>query len=149
MYLLAVAAFLPNRNCSTAFYNGLFKKLARCRALPAFIQLWENRFNTGVIYNTAIRCFAARRRTTLGFRIWGVYEKLRAEDAERCYLVTDRAVYTSGEDLWFRAFLVLEASQRLSTGSESLIVDLVDDKDQLITQVLLNSGHQPSAGQKQ
>lgn len=66
-------------------------------------------------------------------------QAVRAGKQEQVYLQTDRSVYTVGDVLWFKAFVTDSLNKRLSRKSEVLYVDLVNEKDQVIKQLLLHA----------
>jgi len=63
---------------------------------------------------------------------------IRSNEHQRAYLVTDRSIYKAGEYLWFNACLLDAASLKLSHKSRFLFVDMVNDKDNVIKQVILD-----------
>ncbi len=64
---------------------------------------------------------------------------IRAHDNERAYLVTDKSVFIAGESIWFKAFLLKSMSQKISSKSKFLFVDLVDEKDSVIKIVIMDA----------
>lgn len=72
--------------------------------------------------------------------------KIRTSESERCYLVTDRSIYLTEESIWFRAFLLRSISQRISSQSKHLFVELSNEKDSLIVLLLLDARHQQLSG---
>src|SRR4051812_18149123 len=68
-----------------------------------------------------------------------VIQNLRSNVKEKIFLQTDRSVYGVGETLWFKAYIVDSLSNRLTAKSKILFVDLVDDRDSLLTQLLLHA----------
>jgi hypothetical protein len=56
---------------------------------------------------------------------------------EKTYLQTDRAYYSSGEDIWFSAYLVNGKSTSLTNTSNNLYVELINSKAQLIDSKLI------------
>ena len=64
---------------------------------------------------------------------------IRATEKQRAYLVTDKSVYRAGEYIWFKAFLLNTVSQRISTKSNFLFVDVVSDEDKIINRVILDA----------
>jgi hypothetical protein len=54
---------------------------------------------------------------------------------EKVYLHTDKSVYTVGEKVWFRAYLVDARDHRPRVFSRFMYVDLVDRRDSLVTRV--------------
>ncbi|MEO8712505.1 MAG: hypothetical protein ABI405_10300, partial [Parafilimonas sp.] len=66
---------------------------------------------------------------------------IRATEKQRAYLVTDKSVYSAGEYIWFKAFLLNTVSQKISTISNFLFVDVVNDKDEVINRVILDAAN--------
>jgi hypothetical protein len=64
---------------------------------------------------------------------------IRTHDKQRAYLVTDKSVFTAGESIWFRAFLLNAVSQKTNTKSNFLFVDLVNEKDVVIKGLILDA----------
>ncbi|WP_316783686.1 hypothetical protein [Pedobacter frigiditerrae] len=56
---------------------------------------------------------------------------------EKAYVQTDRAYYSSGEDVWFSAYLVNGKSTSLTSTSNNLYVELINSKAQLIDSKLI------------
>jgi hypothetical protein len=54
---------------------------------------------------------------------------------EKLYVHTDKGVYTVGEKVWFRAYLVDARNHRPRVLSRFVYVDLVDRRDSLVTRV--------------
>ena len=48
---------------------------------------------------------------------------------EKVYLQLDKPYYAAGDEIWFKAYLVINADHQLSALSGVLNVDLIDDKD--------------------
>ena len=72
-----------------------------------------------------------------------------AEDAktmklffEKVYLQTDRSYYSTGEDVWFSAFLVNGKSTSLTSSSANLYVELISADSKILDKktILLNKG---------
>ncbi len=61
---------------------------------------------------------------------------------EKTYLQTDRSYYSTGEDIWFSAYLVNGKSTSLTSSSNNLYVELINSKSQLIESrmIRLNGG---------
>ena len=64
---------------------------------------------------------------------------IRTHEKQRVYLVTDKSVFTNGESIWFKAFLLNAISQNINTNSRFLFVDLVNEKDSVIKVVVLDA----------
>jgi hypothetical protein len=66
-----------------------------------------------------------------------IIHNLRAAGEEWATINTDRTVYSAGEKIFFRAFLINARTGKLSAAQNELFVDLVNEKDSVIAQVLL------------
>ena len=64
---------------------------------------------------------------------------LRQIAEEKVWLQTDRPVYSTGDIVWFKAFVANAVSHNPSRQSNILYVDLVDENDAVIRQFLLNA----------
>ena len=62
------------------------------------------------------------------------------------YITTDKSIYTAGEAVWFRAFLLNSGSQQVSMDSQTVFVELVNEKNNAINQLLLRAGHEQPNG---
>src|SRR6476660_4889972 len=69
-------------------------------------------------------------------------KQLRSIDKEKAYLITDKSIYTAGEPLWFRSFLLHNISNKISVQSTVLFVDLVNESDHVLVKTILNSQQQ-------
>jgi hypothetical protein len=66
---------------------------------------------------------------------------LRSRSPEKIVMQTDKSVYSAGETIWFRAYILDSLSNRLKDRSKILYVDLVNDKDSVEQQLLFDAGH--------
>lgn len=68
------------------------------------------------------------------------YQKKRPQ--EKVYLHTDRDTYTSGDDVWFKAYLVDSRFHLLINTSASVYIELIDDKKNIIVSrnIMLKNG---------
>jgi len=64
---------------------------------------------------------------------------IRTNQKQQVYLVTDKSVFTNGESIWFKAFLLNAATQKISTKSRFLFVDLVNEKDNVMQVMILDA----------
>jgi TonB-dependent SusC/RagA subfamily outer membrane receptor len=64
---------------------------------------------------------------------------IRSTERERAFLVTDRVVFTAGEYIWFKTFLLGTVSQKPTTKSKYLFADIVNDKDSIIKRLILDA----------
>ncbi|MEP6950412.1 MAG: TonB-dependent receptor plug domain-containing protein [Ginsengibacter sp.] len=72
--------------------------------------------------------------------------KMRGEKKEQSYITTDKSIYTAGEPLWFRVFIVNSATQKVSMQSQAVFVDLVNEENKVLNQLLLHAGFQELNG---
>lgn len=56
---------------------------------------------------------------------------------EKVYLHLDKPYYAAGDDIWFKAYVVNAKTSALSTISNILYVELVDDRDSIANQIKL------------
>ncbi len=57
---------------------------------------------------------------------------IRSHEQQRVFMATDKSIYSNGESLWFKAFLVNDISDKINNDSKFLFVDLVDINDDVI-----------------
>ncbi len=67
--------------------------------------------------------------------------EIRKQGKPRALLVTDKSIFKAGETIWFRGFLVNSVSQKIGSQSKYLFVDLVNEKDSVITAVILDAAN--------
>ena len=72
---------------------------------------------------------------------------IKSQDKPRVWLETDKTVFKARENIWFRGFLLNAVSQKVNTKSKYLFVDLVNEKDSVISVVLLDASTQQLNGQ--
>ncbi len=65
---------------------------------------------------------------------------------EKIYLHIDREVYSPGDDLWFKAYLVSGINNRLLKGYKNIYVQLVDTTSKVLKEILLLSENGIAAG---
>jgi len=63
---------------------------------------------------------------------------IRLQQTEQSFIVTDRSLYKTGENVWLRVFLLRSASQKLSRVSKNLFIELVNEKDSVFSTLLLD-----------
>jgi hypothetical protein len=63
---------------------------------------------------------------------------VRADRKEKLLLLTDKPFYEAGENIWLKAWCLDSLSNRFIYLSKNLFVDLVDDKDSVVSQLLFN-----------
>ncbi len=67
-------------------------------------------------------------------------QQIRTNNEERVIVQPDRTVYAPGEKIWFNAVVVNKETNRLSNTSKNVLVDLVNEKDSVVAQAVLNAG---------
>ena len=75
-----------------------------------------------------------------------VTQTLETDTRETISVHTDKWVYVTGETIWFKAYCFYEISQKLSRLSKTIFVDLVSDKDSVVSQLLLNNQRYMTGG---
>ena len=71
---------------------------------------------------------------------------IRLHEKEKTFLITDKRIYASGDNIWYRGFLLKSVSEKVSTKSKNVFVELVDEKDSIISRQLLNARMQQLNG---
>src|SRR5215467_13730774 len=64
---------------------------------------------------------------------------LRFDARESIFIHTDKSVYKAGETVWFNAYLVYKISHKLSHQSKIVFFDLVNERDSVIRQLILDA----------
>ncbi|WP_300152562.1 hypothetical protein [Bacteroides sp.] len=54
--------------------------------------------------------------------------------AEMLYLQTDKGIYETGEDLWFKAYVLNDSTLTLSNESRTLFVEMLNKQDSIVWQ---------------
>ncbi len=65
---------------------------------------------------------------------------------EKIYVHTDKELYTNGETIWFKTYLVNGVDHLLSDKSKVVYVDLLDEKDSIVAHRKLYSGTSGASG---
>ena len=63
---------------------------------------------------------------------------VRADRKEKVIVLTDKSFYAAGESIWLKAWCLDSLSNRFIYLSKNLFVDLVNDKDSVVSQLLFN-----------
>jgi hypothetical protein len=63
---------------------------------------------------------------------------IKSDNTEKIFVLTDKAFYGTGETMWLKAWCLDSLSNRYIHKSKDLFVDLVDDKDSVVSQVLFS-----------
>ncbi|HLY70744.1 MAG TPA: Plug domain-containing protein [Puia sp.] len=71
---------------------------------------------------------------------------IRSADKEKIVVLTDKMFYASGENIWLKAWCLNALSNKVIHKSKNLFVDIVDDRDSLISQLLFNMEEQQTDG---
>ncbi len=58
---------------------------------------------------------------------------------EKLYLHTDREIYSPGEKIWFRSYLVSGINNQLIPGYKNIYVQLISEKGEIVDQLLMMS----------
>jgi len=65
-------------------------------------------------------------------------KNLRKDYSEKILVQTNKSVFVAGEELWMKAWVINNLSHKFYKHSQTLYADIVNEKDVVITQVLLN-----------
>ncbi len=65
-------------------------------------------------------------------------KNLRKEYSEKLLVQTNKQIFIAGEDLWLKAWLINHLSHKYYKHSQTLYVDLVNEKDSTVSNLLLN-----------
>jgi len=84
------------------------------------------------------RSFCQDPKSTLESISSQLITNIRLQQTEQSFIVTDRSLYRTGESVWLRVFLLRSASQRMSRISKNIFIDLVNEKDSVISTLLLD-----------
>lgn len=71
---------------------------------------------------------------------------IRKNPEEKLFVGTDKWFYSAGENIWFKVFMIDAVSLRPIHEGKNLFLDLVNDKDSVVSQVLLNIGEKRTSG---
>jgi hypothetical protein len=71
---------------------------------------------------------------------------VRADRKEKLIVLTDKSFYAAGETIWLKAWCLDSLSNRFVYFSKNLFVDLVNDKDSVISQLLFDIPGRKTAG---
>ena len=66
-------------------------------------------------------------------------KNLRTDKRVKLFVQTDKWFYVAGEEMRFRAFCINDLSHRISRETKTVYVDLVNDRDSVISQLLLDN----------
>jgi len=66
---------------------------------------------------------------------------IRTHEQQRIFMATDKSVYTNGENLWFKTFIINNISGKINNSSRFLFLDLVDNKDHVIKTLILDAAN--------
>jgi hypothetical protein len=71
----------------------------------------------------------------------------RSFDKEKILLQTDRHFYTTGETIYFKLFPIDSITKQLTARPKKLYVDLVNNRDQVLGQLILNASDLKTSGE--
>jgi hypothetical protein len=71
---------------------------------------------------------------------------VRADRKEKLIVLTDKSFYAAGETIWLKAWCLDSLSNRFVYLSKNLYVDLVNDKDSVVSQLLFDIPGRKTAG---
>ena len=72
---------------------------------------------------------------------------VKSLDKEKILLQTDRQIYATRETIYFKLFPIDSITKRLTATSKKLYVDLVNNKDEVFAQLLLNASNLKTSGE--
>ncbi|HEY4876539.1 MAG TPA: Plug domain-containing protein, partial [Puia sp.] len=75
-----------------------------------------------------------------------IMKYIHSADKEKIIVLTDKMFYASGENMWLKAWCLNSLSNKVIHKSKNLFVDLVDDRDSVISQLLFNLQEQKTDG---
>ncbi|MEJ0101681.1 MAG: TonB-dependent receptor plug domain-containing protein [Bacteroidota bacterium] len=58
---------------------------------------------------------------------------------EKLYVQTDKSYYQAGDNIWFSIYLVNAGTHKISYNSKKIYLQLLNDRDSVIEQIILNS----------
>ena len=83
--------------------------------------------------------YAQTNYTTID-SVASIYQMLvHSNNKEKIILQTDRKIYMAGERIWFKAFVVNAADNKVDLSSKMLFTDFADDHDNFIAKLVLNN----------
>ncbi len=71
---------------------------------------------------------------------------IRKNPEEKLFVGTDKWFYSAGETIWFKVFMFDAVSLRPIHEGKNLFLDLTNDKDSVVSRVLLNIGEKRMSG---
>jgi hypothetical protein len=108
------------------------------RKLPAMKSLMHLAFITFLF---PLFVFAQNSNLSLDSVAEQLINNLRLHSPEKIIMQTDKNIYSAGEIIWFKAYILDSLSNRLKDRSKILYIDLVNDKDSVAQQLLFDAGH--------
>lgn len=73
-------------------------------------------------------------------------KSLRKNPGKKVFVDTDKWFYTAGETMWFKVYCLDAVSLRPGHFGKNLFLDLVNDRDSVVSQVLLNAQDNKTSG---
>ena len=84
-----------------------------------------------------VLALAAQKTMTPGVVQDSVFRQLELYPQEKIHLHTDRNLYTSGEKIWFKAYVVDAFNHQSPTCSKYVYIELISDADSLMHRVMV------------
>ena len=82
------------------------------------------------------------------FMSFNLFAKIPSDStqvAERVYLHVDRSIYTLGEDIWFKAYVIDPSTNKLSLNTNNLHVEIINPRGEIVqsraVMVFKGTGH--------
>ena len=71
---------------------------------------------------------------------------IRKDKTEKIVVQTNKWYYTAGEDMWLKAWVFNNVSNKFYSHSKNLYIDIVDERDTVVSQMLLNIPSEKTEG---
>lgn len=71
---------------------------------------------------------------------------IRKDKTEKVIVQTNKWYYTAGEDMWLKAWVFNNVSNKFYSHSKNLYIDIVDERDTAVSQMLLNIPSEKTEG---
>ncbi len=71
---------------------------------------------------------------------------IRKDKSEKIVVQTNKWYYSAGEDMWLKAWVFNNVSNKFYSHSQNLYIDIVDEKDTAVSQMLLNIPSEKTEG---
>jgi hypothetical protein len=99
------------------------------------------------IFLISLNCFSQSNQAPDIDQLAGQFVKLmRTNPHEKIEVFTNKWIYSAGEEVWFKAYCLNALSDRPIHQSKNLFLDIVNDKDSVVSQALMNIKEDKSGG---